>query len=785
MDEQIKVDAGKAESGQPGGEPSSPAAHIPRTGTASSSSSSSSSSEGGFPGVSWGIFQGVVVPSLILTFPLLLFLRANLVLGEAGVLNMLGLVVLVHSLMLLSLLTFAAIATNVQVRGGGAYYVVSRVLGPEFGASTGLTLFCMHTTAAAMCLIGLADILVAAYPVLAVYRLYIVLLGVVLVSLGISVRSTWLPRANVLFLLLILGLLVLAFVAAVQHFTPEGLAKNWGSQYTPISSGGTSTFWGAFALFLPVAAGILVPINSGYALKKPERSIPVGLLLFFAASLAVAATWAVLLGGAYTRQDLVNEPFGVFFLVPVPGGKILALVAMATAALGGTLGNLLGAGAVLQSVARDGLVPVVRVFGKTRTDAGTPRKTIWIASLGVIFVVALLYRTPTHLQFDTVTRVLSRLVLYTLGMVNTAAFFEAFLQTPNFRPRFGLFHWWTALVGAVGCLGIVLVLRPVEAVVVVILLTGLTWFTKKRELDEAFGDAERGFLYKAARNNLVKLSYKGRPQSWRPTSLVFSGNPETRETLVSYAVWLSAGRGVVFLANILVGTLQQYAPHRDAVAQRLREFCAWKRIQAFPIVVVAQDLLQGVSSILQTVSLGPIRPNVAVFGWTGDSGRIHVAAEQYRLAKAMDMSVVVVHGDERPFFYDRKRIDIWWRNDRHGRLMFLLAHLLRQNWEWAHMNLRILRPVDSPGAAQGARVNLEKTIADAGIPAEIEVLVATEEPFATVFHKYSADADCIFLDFDVPSPEEEISWYEMHERLLREMPPTVLVNSEAPDNVLE
>ncbi len=751
----------------------------------SSSSSYQSSTEDRNP-VSWGIFTGVTAPALLVMVCCVLFFRGNQVLAEAGVVHAWGMWIVIHAVILLSALTIAAITTNVQTRGGGAYYSVSRVLGPEFGGPVGLGIFCAYTAAATVCLVGFVDVISVVIPSFAEYRLYLFFAALVVICLGVLFKSSWLPRANLLFLVLAVLGFAAVFATAGNRFSAERLAENWVKQYLPTETGDRGDFWGAFALWLPLASGLLAVLHGGYKVRKPQRDIPVGVFIFLAVSAAVSAAWIILVAGAFRRDVLAGSMSGLIKgqFHPVFGGVFV--VGVLAVVVAGAAGNLLGAGAALQGIGRDGLLPVVRALGTPREEERGLRRSVLVAALGVLVIfVLIVWRLPENLQFDAVLRLTARFTLYALGILNAAAFFEAFVQTPGFRPRFPVFHWWTALIAALGCIGIAIIMRPVEALVAVLVLVGLTWYIKKRELDEAFGDAERGFLYKAARNNLVKLAYKGGPPSWRPTSLVFSGNPETRETLVSYAVWLSAGRGVVFLANILVGKLEQYAPHRDAVAQRLREFCAWKRIDAFPIVVVAQDLLQGVSSILQTVSLGPIRPNVALFGWTGDSGRIHVAAEQYRLAKAMDMSVIIVHGDERPFFYDRKRIDIWWRNERHGQLMLLLAHLLRQNWEWAHMNLRILCVVDSPARAQIMRTQVEKTLDDAHITSDLEIVVVSDESFSTVFHKYSGDADCIFLDFEVPSDADEGTWYESHTQLLREMPATILVNSEAPENIFQ
>ncbi|KAI2574085.1 SLC12A1 isoform 10, partial [Pan troglodytes] len=90
----------------------------------------------------------------------MLFIRLSWIVGEAGI--GLGVLIILLSTMVTSItgLSTSAIATNGFVRGGGAYYLISRSLGPEFGGSIGLIFAFANAVAVAMYVVGFAETVV-------------------------------------------------------------------------------------------------------------------------------------------------------------------------------------------------------------------------------------------------------------------------------------------------------------------------------------------------------------------------------------------------------------------------------------------------------------------------------------------------------------------------------------------------------------------------------------------------------------------------------------------------
>lgn len=72
-----------------------------------------------------------------------------------------GMLIASYIINLVTTLSISAIATNGTVRGGGAYYLISRSLGPEFGGSIGVVFYLGSVFNTGLNAVGLVDCLEA------------------------------------------------------------------------------------------------------------------------------------------------------------------------------------------------------------------------------------------------------------------------------------------------------------------------------------------------------------------------------------------------------------------------------------------------------------------------------------------------------------------------------------------------------------------------------------------------------------------------------------------------
>jgi hypothetical protein len=88
----------------------------------------------------FGWIMGVLIRCMLNIWGIMLFRRLSWVTGQAGI-GLAALIVLLSmAVTILTTLSMSAITTNGEIKGGGAYYLISRSLGPEFGI---LFVFCL------------------------------------------------------------------------------------------------------------------------------------------------------------------------------------------------------------------------------------------------------------------------------------------------------------------------------------------------------------------------------------------------------------------------------------------------------------------------------------------------------------------------------------------------------------------------------------------------------------------------------------------------------------------
>jgi len=85
---------------------------------------------------------------------------------------------------------------------------------------------------------------------------------------------------------------------------------------------------------------------------------------------------------------------------------------------------------------------------------------------------------------------------------------------------------------------------------------------------------------------------------------------------------------------------------------------------------------------------------------------------------------------------------------------------------------------------ESAQAALQKLIDEARVDARAFTFVSEGRAFREILFEKSNLAQCVFLGFEIPAENQEASWYENYNDILKGMPPTVLVSSVGEENIL-
>ena len=109
-------------------------------------------------GAKFGMFGGVFTPCTLTILGVIMFLRYGQVVGNAGLIWALVILAVSKLITILTTLSLSAAATNTKVEGGGAYFLISRSLGVEFGGAIGVVFFLAQAISVAMYVLSLIHI---------------------------------------------------------------------------------------------------------------------------------------------------------------------------------------------------------------------------------------------------------------------------------------------------------------------------------------------------------------------------------------------------------------------------------------------------------------------------------------------------------------------------------------------------------------------------------------------------------------------------------------------------
>jgi len=175
-----------------------------------------------------GTFSGVFTPSILTILGIILFLRLGYVVGSAGLARTLIIIGLANAISILTSFSLSAIATNLKVKGGGDYYLISRTLGVEFGGAIGIVLFLAQSVSIAFYCIGFGEALTGILPQSTkVFPQIIAALAVAFLFIFAWLGADWATRFQYVVMAILVAALISFFIGGFAKWDNTLFIQNW------------------------------------------------------------------------------------------------------------------------------------------------------------------------------------------------------------------------------------------------------------------------------------------------------------------------------------------------------------------------------------------------------------------------------------------------------------------------------------------------------------------------------------------------------------------------------
>uniref|UniRef100_A0AAX7SQ96 Solute carrier family 12 member 5a n=1 Tax=Astatotilapia calliptera TaxID=8154 RepID=A0AAX7SQ96_ASTCA len=485
----------------------------------------------------------------------------------------------------------------------------------------------------------------------------------------------------------------------------------------------TSFFTLLVGIYFPSVTGIMAGSNRSGDLRDAQKSIPIGTIAAITTTSTVYMS-SVVLFGACIEGVVLRDKFGE----GVHGNLVIGTLAWPSpwvivigsffSTCGAGLQSLTGAPRLMQAIAKDGIVPALRVslfssysrlhrrsghsetngqgiFGHGKAN-GEPTwsllLTACICESGILIA-----------SLDAVAPILSMFFLMCYMFVNLACALQTLLRTPNWRPRFKFYHWTLSFLGMSLCLTLMFLCSWYYAIVAMVIAGSIYKYIEFAGAEKEWGDGIRGLSLSAARYALMRLE-EGPPhtKNWRPQLLVLVSTDAEQNVeqprLLSLTNQLKAGKGLTIVGTALGGTFLNNYEQAQRAEQALRKLMETEKVKGFCQVTVSSNLRDATSHLLQASGLGGLKHNAVLVSWPrnwkqGDEHQhwrnfIELVREttvaNLALLVPKNISAFPSNGER----FTEGHIDVWWIVHDGGMLM-LLPFLLRQHKVWRKCKMRI------------------------------------------------------------------------------------------------
>lgn len=604
--------------------------------------------------IKFGTFGGVFTPDVLTILGVIMYLRLGWVVGNAGLLGALAIILLAKSITICTGLSMSSITTNIKIGAGGAYSIISKSLGLEAGGSVGIPFYISQTLSASLYIVGFTEgwlLLFPNHPVLVVgISAWAILIIISAISTHFAIKFQYVIMA-------IIAVSIASVLATTATPVPSVVL---------IGNFEDGSFWQVFAVFFPAVTGIMAGANLSGDLKNPRKSIPLGTLSAIGVTLLVYVSIAVFAANIIPMDILRSNQMAFVEYARV---EILVIIGILAATFSSALGSIIGAPRILQALAEQRTVPFHKIF-VAKTKKNEPRNAFLFT--GVIILIAIIFGS-----LNALATLITLFFLITYGMLNLVVFLQQSMKIISFRPTFKI-PQLVSLFGAFGCVFIMFLINPIFSVVAIIIIVSLyIWLTKKG-LSADWGDIRGGmFLVLAEKASRVAAKFPRHQIAWKPDLLIPIEDPK---------IWAGP---LLFIRNICYpsGSIFAFSVKNEINGEtklsldELMEPIKKEKILVNSTIIEDDKFIHGAKHVIQTLQGGAFRPNTLFLTLGNDDSKNQVIRDLVEYSYSHELGVMVLKQHNRIAFGMQKDINIWLRDKSpNWHLAMLVTLQLQLNW---------------------------------------------------------------------------------------------------------
>ncbi len=674
------------------------------------------------PGRGLGTFGGVFTPTLLTILGVIMFLREGWVVGNAGLLGGVLVILLAFVITGLTGLSMSSITTNIRIGAGGAYAIVAQSLGLEIGGSLGIPRYLSQALAVTMYLFGFREGWLWVFPehpaILVDLGAFLLLYLIAYVSLDLAIRVQYLIMA------VIIGALVSVGVAACQGsmVIPFEEVQLWGTfPGAPEDGFGGTNFWMVFAVFFPASTGIMAGANLSGDLRDPRRAIPLGTMAAIGVSLVIYLALAYWLARSATPEELVSD-YTIMMDKAAWGGAVLAGLLGAT--FSSALASLVGSARILQAMGEHQVLPRSGWLARL-TEKAEPRNAMGLT--GVLIAASLLLR-----DLNVVAPLITMFYLITYAMINAVVLIEQSMGLVSFRPLLRIPRWISAL-GLAGSLFAMFVIHPLFSLTALAVVVAFYFILLRRRMEAPFGDMRSGLFVTVAEWAAKKVADLPAMQerAWKPNLLVPVVDPRDVRGSFMMIHDVTYPKGSVKLMGLQTPGQDRLEARVYALANAFRDQDVFA---SYTVVESAGGFGDALVSGMQALRGAFFKPNV-VFLDLPDTDEHEADFARIQQEALREEIGVLIHGPHRRTGLGQRRTVNVWIRDRSPDwrismdlgnldLPILVGYKLLRNWD---ARMRLITVVEDEANVEEANQFLNAIIALGRIPRTR--VMAVSEPF--------------------------------------------------------